>query len=93
MGLIDELGHPIIDPVIGKKTPAQGASTIVFASASPLLDHVGGVYLKDNDIAPLNDEPRSLTDRSIPADAASHSIDPQSARRLWDISERLLRRA
>ena len=92
MGLIDEAGDPIIDPTIGKKTPAQGASTIVFASASPLLDGIGGVYLKDNDIASLNDEPRTLTDQSIPADAASHSIDPQSARRLWDMSERLLRR-
>ncbi|MBB4251971.1 hypothetical protein [Rhizobium sp. BK008] len=82
MGLIDEAGLPIIDPIIGKKTPAQGASTIVFASASPLLDTVSGVYLMDNDIAPLNDEPRSLTDQSIPADAASHSIDPHSAKRL-----------
>ncbi|MBB4294127.1 NAD(P)-dependent dehydrogenase (short-subunit alcohol dehydrogenase family) [Rhizobium leguminosarum] len=92
MGLIDEAGLPIIDPIIGKKTPAQGASTIVFASASPLLDTVSGVYLMDNDIAPLNDEPRSLNDQSIPADAASHSIDPHSAKRLWDMSKRLLRR-
>lgn len=90
MGLIDEAGDPIIDPSVGKKTPAQGASTIVFAAVSPLLDHIGGVYLADNDIAPLNDTPRSLTDKNIPTDAASHSIDPQSARRLWDMSEKLL---
>ena len=73
MGLIDEAGKPIIDPVRGKKTPAQGASSIVFAAASPLLAGVGGVYLKDNDVAPLNDEQRPLTADSIPADAASSS--------------------
>jgi hypothetical protein len=93
MGLIDAAGLPIIDPVSGKKTPAQGASTIVFASASPLLDHIGGVYLKDNDIAPLSDEAQSPMDQSIPADAASHSIDPRSAQRLWSMSERLLQGA
>lgn len=92
MGLIDEAGQPIIDPLIGKKTPAQGASTIVFAAASPLLRNIGGVYLKDNDIAPLNDEPRSLSDQAIPADAASHSIDPDAAQRLWALSESLLQR-
>ena len=90
MGLIDEAGKPIIDPVAGKKTPQQGASTIVFAAASPLLDDIGGVYLIDNDIAPLNDESSQLTADRIPADAASHSIDPEAARRLWTVSDALL---
>ena len=90
MGLIDEAGKPIIDPVAGKKTPAQGASTIVFAATSPLLTGKGGVYLKDNDIAPLVDERSPLTSDAIPADAASHSIDPEAARRLWTVSETLL---
>jgi NAD(P)-dependent dehydrogenase (short-subunit alcohol dehydrogenase family) len=91
MGLLDEAGEPIIDPVLGKKTPPQGASTIVFAATSPLLDDIGGVYLKDNDIAPIDDEPKELTADQIPADAASHSIDPVSARRLWDMSERMIK--
>ena len=90
MGLIDDAGQPIIDPEIGKKTPAQGASTIVFAAASPLLERIGGVYLTDNDIAPLNDADTSLTDDKIPTDATSHSIDPDAADRLWVLSERLL---
>ena len=75
MGLIDEAGQPIIRPVVGKKTPSQGASTIVFAATSPLLADIGGVYLKDNDISPLDDGPRQLTAESIPAEVASHSID------------------
>lgn len=90
MGLIDEAGKPIIDPAVGKKTPSQGASTIVFAAASPLLAGIGGVYLKDNDISPLDDEPRQVTADCIPAEVASHSIDPTSAERLWVLSERLL---
>ncbi|RFU88019.1 SDR family NAD(P)-dependent oxidoreductase [Streptomyces triticagri] len=90
-GLIDESGRPVIDPERGKKTPRQGAATIVFAATSPLLTGIGGVYLKDNDIAPLDDEVRPVTAHSAPADAASHSIDPESAQRLWELSEDLLR--
>ena len=90
MGLIDGAGRPIIDPATGKKTPGQGASTIVFAATSPLLAGIGGVYLKDNDISPLDDEPRQLTADCIPAEVASHSIDPASAERLWRLSERML---
>ncbi len=90
MGLIDADGKPIIDPEVGKKTPQQGASTIVFAATSPLLAHIGGVYLKDNDISRLDDETRQLTADYIPSEVVSHSIDPTSARQLWDLSERLL---
>lgn len=90
MGLIDEDGNAIIDPAVGKKTPQQGASTIVFAATSPLLAGIGGVYLKDNDISRLDDEPRQLTANSIPSEVVSHSINPASGRRLWEMSERLL---
>ena len=91
MGLIDQSGRPIIDPSAGKKTPEQGASTIVFAATSPLLAGIGGVYLKDNDIAPVDDEQKPLTTDQIPSDAMSHSLDPASAQRLWELSERMLR--
>ncbi|MEZ4230087.1 MAG: SDR family NAD(P)-dependent oxidoreductase [Polyangiaceae bacterium] len=90
MGLVDEAGAPIIDPRAGKKTPAQGAATIVFAATSPMLAGVGGVYLKDCDISALDDEPRRLTASYIPADIHSSSIDPGDASRLWELSERLL---
>jgi NAD(P)-dependent dehydrogenase (short-subunit alcohol dehydrogenase family) len=90
MGLIDEAGRPIIDPAVGKKTPQQGAGTIVFAATSPLLSGIGGVYLKDNEVSALDDEMKALTADYIPADIVSHSIDPQSAIRLWELSEQLL---
>jgi NAD(P)-dependent dehydrogenase (short-subunit alcohol dehydrogenase family) len=92
MGLIDESGRPIIDPDRGVKTPQQGASTSVFAATSPLLADIGGVYLKDNDISPL-DAPRPIhfgAERYVPADVVPHAVDPGSARRLWELSERLL---
>lgn len=90
MGLIDEANNPIIDPKVGKKTPAQGASTIVFAATSPRLAEIGGVYLKDNDISVVDDTPRPLTADSIPAEVVSSSIDPSSAQRLWTLSEQML---
>ncbi|MBO8198534.1 SDR family NAD(P)-dependent oxidoreductase [Streptomyces smyrnaeus] len=89
-GLIDADGRPIIDPVVGKKTVQQGAATIVFGAASPLLSDIGGVYLKDSDVAPLDDEQQPVTADNIPSDAASHSLDPDGAVRLWELSERLL---
>ena len=92
MGLIDDAGRPIIDPVAGTKTPQQGASTVVLAAAHPLLQGIGGVYLQDSDVSPLDDAPSDLTANRIPAEAASHSIDPVAAERLWALSERLLAR-
>ncbi|MFK5689422.1 SDR family NAD(P)-dependent oxidoreductase [Ornithinimicrobium sp. LYQ92] len=89
-GLVDESGRPVIDPRHGKKTLQQGASTIVFAATSPLLADIGGVYLKDNDISPLDDAPRPMSSLEPPSEVMSHSIDPLSAHRLWDLSERLL---
>jgi NAD(P)-dependent dehydrogenase (short-subunit alcohol dehydrogenase family) len=89
-GLIDDNGVTVIDPEAGKKTVEQGAATLVFGAASPLLEGIGGVYLKDSDVAVLDDEHRPLTADSIPSDANSAMLDPDDARRLWEVSERLL---
>ena len=93
-GLVDESGCPVIDPPSGKKTPQQGAATIVFAAASPLLAGIGGVYLKDNDISPLDDaaDPNAQgADLIRSQNVVPHSIDPHSARRLWEMSEQLIK--
>ncbi|WP_197377001.1 SDR family NAD(P)-dependent oxidoreductase [Mycolicibacterium baixiangningiae] len=93
MGLIDESGQAIINPYTGRKTPQQGAATIVFAASNDQLADIGGVYLKDSDISPLVAEELPMTNDpgvDIPAEAAPHSIDPQSARRLWELSDKLL---
>ncbi|HZB28981.1 MAG TPA: SDR family NAD(P)-dependent oxidoreductase [Streptosporangiaceae bacterium] len=94
MGLIDDSGRQIIDPDREMKTPQQGASTTVFAATSPLLARIGGVYLKDNDISPLDENPADFTfgsDPVPPSDVVPHAVDPESARRLWELSERLLK--
>ena len=89
-GLLDENGAAITDPGAGKKTVEQGAATLVFAAASPLLDGLGGVYLKDSDIAVIDDRQRPVTAEDIPSDANSAMLDLDDARRLWELSERLL---
>jgi NAD(P)-dependent dehydrogenase (short-subunit alcohol dehydrogenase family) len=94
MGLIDQSGQPVIDPDREHKTPQQGASTSVFAATSPLLADIGGVYLKDNDISPLDENPQPITfgtGKLPPATVVPYAIDPQSAQRLWDLSEELLK--
>lgn len=89
-GLVDDDGATIINPEVGKKTIQQGAATIVFGAASPLLDGVGGVYLKDSDVAPIDDAVRPMTPDRIPADANSAMLDAADAARLWRLSEQLL---
>ncbi|MHA6621008.1 SDR family NAD(P)-dependent oxidoreductase [Pseudonocardia sp. DLS-67] len=93
MGLIDESGRPIIDPYHEKTTPLQGASTIVFAATSPLLAGIGGVHLQDNDISPLDADPKpvDLASGETPiSTVVPHAVDPESAKRLRELSERLL---
>ncbi|MDZ4268729.1 MAG: hypothetical protein U1D00_24090 [Mycobacterium sp.] len=93
MGILDEAGEPIIDPDRELKTLAQAASTSVFAATSPLLADIGGVYLKDNDVAPLEGEPSDIAFGTEPirvGGVAPYAVDPESARRLWELSEQLL---
>jgi NAD(P)-dependent dehydrogenase (short-subunit alcohol dehydrogenase family) len=93
MGLLDDSGRPIIEPDREMKTPQQGASTSVFAATSPLLAGIGGVYLKDNDISPLDIAAKPITFGTEPivsSDVVPHAVDPRSAQRLWELSERLL---
>jgi NAD(P)-dependent dehydrogenase (short-subunit alcohol dehydrogenase family) len=67
------------------KTVAGGASTSVWCVTSPLLSSGGGVYCEDCNIA-----------EAVPADDKSFAgvrpwaIDPDAARRLWSMSEKLL---
>jgi NAD(P)-dependent dehydrogenase (short-subunit alcohol dehydrogenase family) len=89
-GLVDENGATVIDPEGGKKTIEQGAGNLVFGAASPLLDGIGGVYLKDGDVAKIDNEVRPLTADSVPSDANSAMLDPDDALRLWTVSEQLL---
>jgi NAD(P)-dependent dehydrogenase (short-subunit alcohol dehydrogenase family) len=95
MGFVDDDGQPIIDPDNDRKTPEQGASTTVFAATSPLLADIGGVYLQNNDIAPLEvgATPVAIDIAAGPlrttVGVTPYAVDPESAQRLWELSEKL----
>jgi NAD(P)-dependent dehydrogenase (short-subunit alcohol dehydrogenase family) len=72
-------------PVERRKTPQQGAATSVLLAASPLLEGIGGRYFEDCNEA--------LVVPKRPADyigVAPYAIDPDSARRLWDVAAKMI---
>ena len=75
MGWFDAEGKPIV----GFKTPAQGASTSVWAAVGEELEGVGGLYLENLEEAPPYDGGRT--------GVAPHALDPEAAERLWALSE------
>jgi len=92
MDLVDAAGNQIVDPARERKTPSQGASTTVFAATNPQLESHGGTYLKDNEISRLDQPtPIDFTDHDVPSYVVPHALDPQSADRLWTLSEELIK--
>jgi NAD(P)-dependent dehydrogenase (short-subunit alcohol dehydrogenase family) len=69
------------------KTVAQGAATSVLAAASPLLQGIGGRYLEDCQQAQMV---ASRADSDGRHGVAPYALDPDNAKRLWEISERRL---
>jgi hypothetical protein len=63
----------------------------VFATTSPLLTDIGGVYLRNGDISELDEERRPFDPQHPNSTVTSHSIDPTSAQRLWQLSEELIK--
>lgn len=90
MGVLDDAGRPVIDPDRDMKTPQQGAATSVFAATSPLLADIGGVYLQNCDIAPLEEDATPSAIDGPATGVSPYAVDPDSARRLWELSEQLL---
>jgi NAD(P)-dependent dehydrogenase (short-subunit alcohol dehydrogenase family) len=67
------------------KTIEQGAATSVLVATSPQLEGVGGRYFEDCNEAPVVDPQES--DLSSSADGvASYALDPDNAKRLWELS-------
>ncbi len=79
MGWIDAEGK--VRPEF--KSPAEGASTEVWAATSPQLDGMGGVYCEDCDISELDDDVKARSG------VRSWAIDPEEAARLWTLSAEL----
>jgi NAD(P)-dependent dehydrogenase (short-subunit alcohol dehydrogenase family) len=87
-GMIDENGKPIFDLEKGFKTAEQGAATSLWCATSPQLDGMGGVYCENSDIAPIM--PDQGQNGLISFGVMPFAVDPESADRLWSLSEQLL---
>ncbi|MGK2938075.1 MAG: SDR family NAD(P)-dependent oxidoreductase [Solirubrobacteraceae bacterium] len=66
------------------KTPEQGAATSVLLATSPQLEGVGGRYFENCNEAEV------ITRRAGSGGVAHYALDPDNARRLWDVSLELL---
>ena len=67
----------------GFKTPEQGASTSVWAAVGEELEGVGGLYLEDcAEAGPWS------ADNPVKG-VMPHAVDPDSAERLWALSEEI----
>jgi NAD(P)-dependent dehydrogenase (short-subunit alcohol dehydrogenase family) len=76
-GWIDEQGR-VNDRF---KSPEQGAATSVWAAVGPELEGVGGLYLENcNQALPW-------TEANPFEGVLPHALDPESAERLWTVSE------
>lgn len=89
MGFFDENGNMRPEILAGLKTIPQGAATTVWCATSPMLDHIGGVYCEDGDIADLDlgnfGKDNGLGTRGVQA----YSLDEHSAKSLWDLTEEM----
>ena len=66
------------------KTIEAGAATQVYAATAPELEGRGGLYLEDCQVAEVNDG------EMIAFGVRPYAVDPDNARRLWELSEKLV---
>jgi NAD(P)-dependent dehydrogenase (short-subunit alcohol dehydrogenase family) len=69
-------------PLFRPKSIEQGAATSVLVASSPLLEGIGGRYFEDANEA----EPVDPSAEMPAAGVASYALDPDDARRLWELS-------
>ena len=80
MGWVDEAGN--VNKLF--KTSEQGAATSIWCATSPQLDHIGGVYCEDCDIAKVWE-----TGDLAYAGVHAHAVDSEIAEKLWTLSEKM----
>jgi len=91
MGTHDESGKIKPEVRAKLKTIPQGAATTVWCATTPHLENIGGVYCENCNIAEIDngqiehryDEPSTI--RGV----QPYSIDLESAKRLWKLSEEM----
>ena len=82
-GFVDDQGNEIPEVIASLKTIPQGAATTIWAATSPMLNNLGGVYLEDADIAEL------AAGDGFSAGVKPYSLDPTSAKQLWELTEEM----
>jgi len=85
----DELERLSASGLFRYKTVEQGAATSVLVATSPLLDGIGGRYFENCNEAEVIDPAASEDERS--SGVAAYALEPDNARRLWDVSLDLIR--
>lgn len=85
MGFLDADGNMLPEVAANLKTIPQGAATTVWCATSAQLDHIGGVYCEDSDIAKLVKGEEGFGSYGVEA----YSLDEENAKRLWDLSEKM----
>lgn len=83
MGFVDADGNMLPEVAASLKTIPQGAATTVWCATSPLLEHIGGVYCEDGDIAVLSSD---ITDQK---GVNPYSLDENNAKKLWKLTEEM----
>lgn len=86
-GLLDTVGRARAEaglPPAELKQVAQAAATSVWAAVVADKDEIGGRYLEDCAVAPVNDTPNPFADG-----VRSYALDADQAKRLWAKSEAL----
>lgn len=78
--VFDQHGKPRVEPESGLKTLEQGAATGLWCATSEALNHHGGVYCEDCNIAPINHA--EVGRKGV----APWAADPELAERLWALS-------
>lgn len=92
-GFFDENGKPFLDPFNGLKTIEQGAATQIWTATSPKLEHLGGIYTEDCEIAEVTDiyngtpgAEEIIRKKGV----MPYAIDREKADHLWTLSEKLI---
>lgn len=91
LGFLDNDGNLRPEVLAGLKNIPQGAATSVFAATSPLLNHIGGVYCEDGDIAELLPADASVqtTAKLHQSGVQQYSLNEESAKHLWKLTEEM----
>lgn len=89
MGFFDERGNMRPEVLASLKTIPQGAATTIWCATSPLLDHIGGVYCEDGDVAEL-DLGNAIGSNGLGTSGVQlYSLDESNAKKLWDLSAKM----